>query len=74
MKYNYTLTEDVKETVTASQIDSFKIMAKEEAIKSFKSSEDMADLKNNKIKFDYMYYDKYGKKTADFSVSPEDYR
>lgn len=74
LKYNYTLTEDVKENVTASQVDSFKMMAKEEAMKSLKTSEDMAELKGHKVKFDYVYYDKNGKITADFSVSPEDYK
>lgn len=74
LKYNYTLTEDVKENVTAEEIKSFKDEAKEAAKKSLKSSADMADLKNNKIKFDYIYYDKNGKVTADFSVSPEDYK
>lgn len=74
LKYNYTLTEDVKENVTASALDSFKMMAKEEAVKSLKTSADMAELKGHQVKFDYIYYDKNGKVTADFSVSPEDYK
>jgi len=74
LKYNYTLTEDVKENVSASEIDSFKLMAKQEAMNSLKSSQEMAELKDLKVKFEYIYYDKNGQKTADFSVSPEDYK
>lgn len=74
LRYNYTLTEDVKENVTAEDIRVFKEDAREAAKSSLKASEDMADLKGHKIKFDYIYYDKNGKKTADFSVLPEDYK
>ena len=74
LKYNYTLTEDVKENVTADEIKSFKDMAKDEARKSLQSSSDMEELKNNDVKFNYVYYDKNGKVTTDFSVSPDEYK
>jgi len=74
LKYHYTLTEDIKENVTAEEIKVFKDEAKLEAEKSLKSSQEMADLKDKKIKFDYIYYDKNGKITTDFSVTPEEYK
>ena len=74
LKYNYTLTEDVKENVTADEIKSFKDMAKDEARKSLQSSSDMEELKNHEVKFNYVYYDKNGKVTTDFSISPDEYK
>ena len=74
LKYNYTLTEDVKEDVSSAEIDSFKLMAKNEAMKNLRTSEEMAELKGHKVKFKYSYYDKNGKLTADFSVTPVDYK
>lgn len=74
LKYNYTLNEDVKENVTADEIKSFKDMAKDEARKSLQSSSDMEELKNHDVKFNYVYYDKNGKLTTDFSVTPEEYK
>lgn len=74
LKYNYTLTEDVKEDVSSAEIDSFKLMAKNEAMKNLRTSEDMAELKGHKVNFKYSYYDKNGKLTTDFSVTPSDYQ
>ena len=74
LKYNYTLTEDVKENVSEADIKSFKEMAKDEARKSLQSSSDMEELKNHEVKFNYVYYDKNGKVTTDFSVSPDEYK
>jgi uncharacterized protein YoxC len=73
LKYNYTLTEDVKGNVSSAEIDSFKLLARDEAMKGLKTSKDMAELKGHKVKFKYSYYDKNGKLTADFSVTPVDY-
>lgn len=74
LKYNYTLTEDVKENVSEADIKSFKEMAKDEVRKSLQTSSEMEELKNHHVKFNYVYYDKNGKLTTDFSVTPEEYK
>lgn len=74
LKYNYTLTEDVKENVSEADIKSFKEMAKDEVRKSLQTSSEMEELKNHQVKFNYVYYDKNGKLTTDFSVTPEEYK
>jgi len=74
LKYNYTLTEDVKENVSEADIKSFKEMAKDEVRKSLQTSSEMEELKNHQVKFNYVYYDKNGKLTTYFSVTPEEYK
>lgn len=74
LKYNYTLTEDVKENVSEADIKSFKEMAKDEVRKSLQTSSEMEELKKHQVKFNYVYYDKNGKLTTDFSVTPEEYK
>lgn len=73
-KYNYTLTEDVKESVTPEEIEAFKSQAKEGAIKSVKTSADMDEFRNNDVTLQYSYSDKNGKLTADFTITPAEYK
>lgn len=73
-KYNYTLTEDVKESVTPEEIEAFKTQAKEGAIKSVKTSADMDEFRNNDVTLQYSYSDKNGKLTADFTITPAEYK
>ncbi|KIC64508.1 hypothetical protein [Chryseobacterium taiwanense] len=73
-KYNYTLTEDVKESVTPQEIEAFKSQAKEEAIKAVKTSADMEEFRNNDVTLHYSYSDKKGKPTADFTITPAEYK
>ena len=54
LKYNYTLTEDVKENVSEADIKSFKEMAKDEVRKSLQTSSEMEELKNNQVEFNYV--------------------
>lgn len=74
LRYSYTLTEDVKEDLKPEEIDNYKALAKEEAVKNMKNSPDMKNFRDNEITLKYVYYDKSGKPTADFSVSPSDYK
>lgn len=73
-KYNYTLTDDVKESVTPQEIESFKVNAKESALKVIKTSPDIKEFRDNDVTMVYMYYDKNGKPTADFKITPEEYK
>lgn len=73
-KYNYTLTEDVKESVTPEEIETFKNQAKEGALKSMKTSADMEEFRNNDVTLQYSYSDKNGKPTADFTITPAEYK
>jgi hypothetical protein len=74
LKYNYTLTEDVKENVTEEEINNFKKEAKEGAINAIKTSADMKDFRDNDVTLKYSYYDKNGRPTADFTVTPAEYK
>lgn len=73
-KYNYTLLGDVKENVSEEQINDFKKEAKQEAINAIKTSADMQEFRDNDVTLKYIYYDKNGKLTADFSVVPSEYK
>jgi len=73
-KYNYTLTEDVKESVTPEEIETFKSQAKEGALKAVKTSVDMEEFRNNDVTLHYSYSDKNGKHTADFTITPAEYK
>lgn len=73
-KYSYTLMEDVKESVTETEISHFKSEAKESAVNAVKTSPDMQIFRDNDITLTYVYYDKNGKLTADFSISPSEYK
>lgn len=72
-KYNYTLTQDVKENVTEEEINTFKKEAKEGAVNAIKTSADMKEFRDNDVTLKYSYYDKNGKPTADFSVTSSEY-
>lgn len=74
LQYSYTLTDDVKDNLKPEEINEYKIAAKEEALKNMKNSPDMKNFRENDITLKYVYYDKNGKPTADFSVSPADYK
>jgi hypothetical protein len=73
-KYNYTLTDDVKESVTPEEIETFKIQAKEGAIKVVKTSADMEEFRKNDVTLQYFYSDKNGKPTAEFTITPTEYK
>lgn len=73
-KYNYTLTQDVKENVTEEEINTFKREAKEGAVNAIKTSADMKEFRDNDVMLKYSYYDKNGKPTADFSVTSAEYK
>lgn len=73
-KYHYTLTEDVKESVTPEEIEAFKNQAKEGAMKAVKTSADMDEFRNNDVTLQYSYSDKNGKLTADFTITPAEYK
>ncbi|PJJ68283.1 hypothetical protein [Chryseobacterium geocarposphaerae] len=73
-KYNYTLTDDVKESVTPAEIETFKSQAKEGAIRTVKTSQDMEEFRNNDVTLQYFYSDKNGKPTADFTITPAEYK
>lgn len=59
-KYNYTLTDDVKENVTPEQIETFKKEAKEGALQAVKTSADLQEFRDNDVVLKYSYYDKNG--------------
>lgn len=73
-KYNYTLIQDVKENVTEEEINTFKKEAKEGAVNAIKTSADMQEFRDNDVTLKYVYYDKNGKATADFSVTSAEYK
>ncbi|MFP3594103.1 hypothetical protein [Chryseobacterium sp. SIMBA_038] len=73
-KYNYTLTQDVKENVTEEEINTFKKEAKEGAVNAINTSADMKEFRDNDVTLKYFYYDKNGKPTADFSVTSSEYK
>ncbi|WP_294245659.1 hypothetical protein [uncultured Chryseobacterium sp.] len=72
--YNYTLTDDAKEGVSPEQIEVFKTSAKEGALRVIKTSPDIKQFRDNDVTMVYTYYDKDGKKTADFKITPEEYK
>lgn len=74
LQYNYTLTDDVKEELKPEEISNYKSAAKEEALKSIKTSPDMKNFRENEVTLNYVYYDKNGKPTTDFSVAPSEYK
>lgn len=74
LKYNYTLTEDVKENVTPEEIETFKSQAKEGAVRVMKTSEDMHEFRDNNVSLQYSYFDKNGKPIAEFIISPAEYK
>lgn len=73
-KYNYTLTDDEKESVTPEQIETFKTSAKEGALRVIKTSPDIKEFRDNDVTMVYTYYDKNGKLTADFKITPAEYK
>lgn len=74
LQYNYTLTEDVKEEITAEEINQYQSDAKNEALKNIETSPDMKDFRDHDVTLKYVYYDKNGHATADFSVTPSEYK
>lgn len=74
LQYTYTLTDDVKEDLKPEEIEDYKTAAKDEALKNIKNSPDMKNFRENKVTLKYVYYDKNGKPTTDFSVTPSDYQ
>ncbi len=74
LQYNYTLTDDSKDNLTPDEINDYKIAAKEEALKSIQNSPDMKNFRDKNVTLKYMYYDKNGKSTTDFSVTPSEYK
>lgn len=73
-RYNYTLTDDVKEDVSPDQIATFKSNAKEGALRIVKTSPDIKEFRDNEVTMIYTYYDKNGKQTADFKITPQEYK
>jgi hypothetical protein len=73
-RYNYTLTDDAKEGVSPEQIETFKNSAKEGALQVIKTSPEIKEFRDNDVTMVYIYYDKDGKKTADFKITPEEYK
>ena len=73
-KYNYTLTDDVKESVTPEEIETFKSQAKAGAIRVVKTSADMEEFRKNDVTLQYSYSDKNGKPTAEFTITPAEYK
>ncbi len=73
-KYNYTLTDDVKENVSSEEIETFKNTAKEGALKVVMTSPDIKEFRDNDVTMMYVYYDKNGKPTADFKITPSEYK
>ncbi|WP_155845795.1 hypothetical protein [Chryseobacterium gregarium] len=73
-KYNYTLTDDTKENFSPEQIEAFKKQAKEGAVKVVKTSADIKEFRDNDVTMVYSYYDKNGKPTMDFTITPAEYK
>lgn len=74
LRYNYTLTDDVKENVTPEEIQAFKTEAKEGALKIIKTSAEIKEFRDRNVTMEYIYYDKNGKQTADFKINPAEYK
>lgn len=74
LKYNYTLMEDERENVSEEDINAFKNEAKQEALNAVTTSADMQQFKEDDVTLKYVYYDKNGKLTADFSITPSEYK
>lgn len=73
-RYNYTLTDDTKDSVSPDQIETFKTSAKEGALRIVKTSPEIKEFRDRDVTMVYTYYDKDGKKTADFKITPEEYK
>lgn len=73
-RYNYTLTDDEKESVSPEQIETFKKTAKEGALQVIKTSPDIKEFRDNDVTMVYTYYDKNGKPTTDFKITPQEYK
>ncbi|MCJ8153649.1 hypothetical protein MKJ01_07710 [Chryseobacterium sp. SSA4.19] len=73
-KYNYTLTDDAKENFTPEEIEAFKKQAKDGALKVVKTSADIKEFRDNDVTMVYSYYDKNGKPTMDFKITPAEYK
>jgi len=73
-RYNYTLTDDEKESVSPEQIETFKKTAKEGALQVIKTSPEIKEFRDNDVTMVYTYYDRNGKATADFKITPEEYK
>lgn len=73
-KYNYTLTEAVKESVSPEEIEAFKKQAKEGALSVVKTSPEIKEFRDNDVTMTYFYYDKNGKPTMDFTIAPAEYK
>ena len=73
-RYNYTLTDDVKESVTPEEIETFKKEAKEGALRVIKTSADMEEFRKNNVTMNYFYFDKNGKQITDFTITPTEYK
>lgn len=74
LRYNYTLTDDIKENVTPEEIESFKKESKEGALKVIKTSAEIKEFRDREVTMEYVYYDKNGKKTSDFKITPAEYK
>lgn len=73
-KYNYTLTDDIKENVSPEDIETFKTQTKEGALKVIKTSGEIKEFRDNDVTMEYFYYDKNGKPIADFTITPTEYK
>lgn len=73
-KYNYTLTDDIKENVSPEDIETFKTQTKEGALKVIKTSGEIKEFRDNDVTMEYLYYDKNGKPIADFTITPTEYK
>ncbi|WPO82432.1 hypothetical protein SD427_16955 [Chryseobacterium sp. JJR-5R] len=73
-KYNYTLTEALKESVSPEEIEAFKKQAKEGALSVVKTSPEIKEFRDNDVTMTYFYYDKNGKPTMDFIIAPAEYK
>lgn len=74
LKYNYTLTDDVHENVSAEDIEKFKKESKDGALKIIKASPEIKEFRDRNVTMEYVYYDKNGKKTTDFKITPAEYK
>ncbi len=72
-KYNYTLINDTKESVTVEEIEAFKKSAKEGTINIVKISPDMQVFRENGVTLKYFYHDKNRKPIADFTITAAEY-
>jgi hypothetical protein len=74
LRYNYTLTDDVKENVSPEEIEQFKKESKDGALKIVKTSPEIKEFRDRDVTMEYVYYDKNGKKTSDFKITPNEYK